>query len=176
MGELIRLFNHNEGGEDIKKAGVVKARPGSPNLYVDFYYFGERVTLSTGYPNTPENRIEIEDFLRDVIEKRDAGTLEFGREFPKAPEHLRVRFAKLEGRGSTKDPDVLTFGAFTTAWLNKVLDKDPSHTKRHDYRKILEWMVLPFFANLTFFEINGVCLKLFVTQLVHKKGRAAGTP
>lgn len=41
------------------RGGAIKRRSGSEKLYVDFYYFGTRITKSTGLDDTPQNRDKI---------------------------------------------------------------------------------------------------------------------
>lgn len=59
--------------ETLPRGGAIKRRKISEKLYVDFYYFGIRITKSTGLDDTPHNREKIRTFLDNSMQIDTAG-------------------------------------------------------------------------------------------------------
>ena len=77
-----------------KKSGVVRKR-GSKKLYVDFYYYGERIVKSSGLKNTPQNEKRLQKWIDRQKDKIVNGTFKFAEAFPGASDKEKTFFAKL---------------------------------------------------------------------------------
>lgn len=165
------LFDNEE-----KKQGAIIRKPGSKKLYVLFYYFNRRVEKSTGLNDTQANRKKVRTWLDRLIDRRDSGKLVFAEAFPGASEEEKATFAKLEGWNYAPEPRDIIFGAYVQQWYEAAWENYPAGTKKDDYRLIIEYWLLPFFKDKTFFKISGLEIQKFISTLKWKKGKHQGQP
>lgn len=114
-------------------------------------------------------------FLNKVGEKIEQRTFCFSEAFPGADESLKRFFAEKEQREVHPEPEHVTFGQYAKRWLQDVLPRF-SPGKQDDYKKDIEYRLLPFFGKLPFSRITGVKLREFVDGLTWKNGRHKGKP
>ena len=157
-----------------KRQGAIIRKPGSKKLYVLFTYFNRRVEKSTGLDDTAANRRKARVWLDRIIDKRDAGQLVFAEAFPGASDEEKATFAQLEGWEYTPEPKDVLFGEYAQNWLQTVWTRYPEGTKKDDYRLIIERWLLPYFRDLTFYQISGVELQKFISTLKWQKGKHRG--
>lgn len=86
------------------RGGTIKRRKGSSILYVDMYYFGVRITRSTGLRDTPQNRAKVRRFLDKSKEQIEQQTFRFAEAFPGASAREKRFFTELEGREFHPEP------------------------------------------------------------------------
>ena len=165
------IFDNQE-----KKQGAVIRKPGSRKLYVLFSYFNRRVEKTTGLNDNPANRQKVRVWLDRIIERRDTGQLVFAEAFPGASEEEKAHFAKLEGWQYSPEPRDILFGTYAQEWLQTIWAELPEGTKKDDYRQIIDYWLLPYFKDHTFFQISGVELQKFLTTLKWQKGKNQGQP
>lgn len=144
-------------------------------LYVDIYYHERRVRMSSGMTDTVVNREKLTRFLNRVGEKIEQRTFCFAEAFPGADNELKRFFAEKEKREIHPEPEHVTFSQYTKGWTKAVLPRF-SPGKQDDYRKDIEYRLLPFFGKLTFARITGVKLREFVDGLTWKEGKHKGKP
>jgi len=48
--------------EPKRRGGGITRKRGSNKLYIDFYYFGERVEQTSGFDDTPENMAKLSEW------------------------------------------------------------------------------------------------------------------
>ncbi|MBT0654152.1 site-specific integrase [Geomobilimonas luticola] len=167
----VLLFDNEE-----KKQGTIIRKPGSRKLYILFYYFNRRVEKTTGLNDTRKNREKVRLWLDRIIERRDAGKLIFAEAFPGAPEEEKAYFAKLEGWQYAPEPRDIIFGHYIQEWYENVWNHYPEGTKKDDYRLIIDYWLVPYFKEMTFFQISGVELQKFINSMKWKKGAKKGQP
>ncbi|RNC67303.1 MAG: DUF3596 domain-containing protein [Desulfuromonadales bacterium] len=161
---------------DVKPSfGSIVKMKRSTSLYVDIYYHERRVRMSSGLDDTRENREKLTRFLNKVGEKIEQRTFCFAEAFPGADESLKRFFAEKEKRVIHPEPEHVTFSQYTKRWLQDVLPRFSSG-KQDDYRKDIEYRLLPFFGKLPFTRISGVMLREFVDGLTWKDGKHKGKP
>ncbi|MDG5466799.1 DUF3596 domain-containing protein [Deltaproteobacteria bacterium IMCC39524] len=151
------------------RRGVITRKKGSRKLYVDFRYRGKRIERSTGLVDTPENKTVLREWLDRVMDKIDEGTFRFEDAFPDASEKDKNWFAKQEGREYRPKPHQVLIGDYLGTWLDEVVATFPSANKRRDYGKIVEGRIRPYFAELTFHQLNRVEVRKFIGQLRYLK-------
>ncbi|WP_224982952.1 Arm DNA-binding domain-containing protein [Geomonas agri] len=161
---------------DDKKQGTIIRKPGSRNLYFLFYYFNRRVEKTTGLPDTKKNRDKARLWLDRAMEKIAASKFVFADAFPGASEEEKAYFAKLEGWQYTPEPRDILFGAYVQEWFESVWSNYPVGTKKDDYKQIIDYWLVPYFGDMTFFQISGVELQKFISSLKRKKGVKKGLP
>ena len=157
-----------------KRQGAIIRKPGSKKLYVLFTYFNRRIEKTTGLDDTPTNRRKARLWLDRIIDKRDAGQLIFAEAFPGASDAEKATFAKLEGWEYAPEPKDVLFGDYVRGWLDSVWSRYPEGTKKDDYRLIIDHWLLPYFSDLTFYQISGVELQKFISTLKWQKGKHQG--
>ncbi len=167
----LSLFDNEE-----KIQGTIIRKPGSRKLYILFYYFNKRVEKTTGLTDTNKNRDKVRIWLDRIIERRDAGKLVFAEAFPGASEEEKAYFAKLEGWNYAPEPRDILFGTYVEEWKETVWKHFPAGTKKDDYLLIIDYWLLPFFRDKTFFQISSVELQKFISTLRRKKGLHEGKP
>lgn len=159
-----------------KKQGTIIRKPGSKKLYILFYYFKRRVEKTTGLNDTTANRKRIRAWLDRIIERKDEGKLIFAEAFPGAPEEEKAHFAKLEGWQYAPEPRDILFSTYVQEWYQNVWSHFPQGTKRDDYKQIIDYWLLPYFQDKTFYQISGVEIQKFISILKWKKGKHKGKP
>jgi integrase len=163
------LFDNQE-----KKQGTIIRKRGSQKLYILYYYFNRRVEKSTGLNDTRKNREKVRTWLDRIIERRDAGKLIFAEAFPGSSEDEKAYFAKLEGWQYAPEPRDILFSNYLQEWYLNVWKSYPEGTKKDDYRLIIDYWLLPYFGEFTFFQISGVEIQRFIASLKWKKGAKKG--
>lgn len=165
------IFDNQNKGQ-----GSIIRKPGSQKLYVLLTYFGRRIEKSTSLNDTPENRKTVRKFLDRVIEDRDAGKLNFAKAFPGASDQEKAFFAQMEGwHYAPKASDVL-FGDYVDKWYRTIWARWEDDCKKQDYKQIIDYWILPYFKDMTFFQINHSAIVEFIGTLKKKKGSQAGRP
>lgn len=159
-----------------KKQGAIIRKTGSRKLYILFYYFNKRVEKTTGLTDTKKNRDKVRHWLDRIIDKRDAGKLVFADAFPGASEEEKAYFAKLEGWQYSPEPRDILFSSYVQEWLNNVWLHYKEGTWKDDSRRIIDGWLLPFFKEMTFFQISGVELQKFIATLKWRTGAKKGQP
>ena len=156
--------------------GAVRLKNGSKKLYVDFYYHGVRIVKSTGLDNTPGNWLQAEAILTGLLRRKAEGTLVFAKAFPGAPEAEKAFHARREGWEYTPEPHNVVFADYVKYWLDNVWANYPSDNKKDDLLQATEDWLLPYFGSMTFSDITGVELQIFVGQLRWRSGKNEGKP
>jgi integrase len=159
-----------------KNEGRIARKSGSKKLYFDFFYHGVRIEKSTGLDDTPRNRCQAEQMLAEILEMKEFGTLEFAKVFPGASEEEKRFHGLLEGREYAPDARGVTFGDYVKRWYKSVLPNFSSHTKREDYRSVIDYWLTPHFGTKSFFHINGIEMQSFIATLKHQSGPKKGQP
>lgn len=159
--------------EKHKNEGRLARKKGSKKLYLDFFYHGTRIERSTGLEDTPKNRTKAETILNRILEMKKEGTLEFARLFPGASEEEKAFHTFLEKGEYAPTPKALTFGAYVKKWYSSIWINYEENTQK-DFKSAIDFRLLPYFKDLTFFQITGVTLQKFVATLVHKDGPKMG--
>jgi len=159
-----------------KTKGKVRKKPGSNKLYVDFYYHGVRIVKSTGLDETPKNLEKARNWLDRAQEKIENGSFVFAEAFPGASPEEKAFHAKHEQWEYKPEPQDVLFKDYVEAWKKRFLTNCNSESKRRDYEQVIDYWLLPYFADKTFFQISGVSLKEFIPTLVWKMGRKKGKP
>lgn len=126
--------------------------------------------------DTGKNREKVRAWLDRIVERRDAGKLVFADAFPGAPEEEKAYFAKLEGWQYAPEPRDIIFGNYVHEWYENVWNHYPEGTKKDDYRLIIDYWLVPYFKEMTFFQISGVELQKFINSMKWKKGAKKGQP
>ncbi|WP_052263391.1 tyrosine-type recombinase/integrase [Geobacter pickeringii] len=158
------------------RGGAIKRRKGSSILYVDLYYFGVRVTKSTGLVDSPQNRAKVRRFLEKSMEQIEQQTFRFAEAFPGASTRKKRFFAEREGREFHPEPQHVLFGPFAREWMKRMIPAMTSPTKRKDYTSALEGRILPHFARLSFYQITSLEVQAFIASLSKENGIKKGKP
>lgn len=156
--------------------GSIAKKTGSSCLYFDFTYFGERVKISTGLIDSPENRKKALRYLMSFRAKMDNGAFKFCEVFPEASPRLKALFAAKEGFVVTAQPQDVTFGEFITLWYEDVWKSFRSDNAKHYFKQVIERWILPFFCHRSFIEVDSSVVGEFIRSLVLKKGENKGRP
>lgn len=159
-----------------KETGAIKRRKGSKKLYVDFYYFGQRITRSTELDDTPANERKVRAFLNRIAERIEDSTFKFAEAFPGASEQEKARFTQLEGREYRPEPHQVLFGEYVKEWMETIFPSFSSPTKRNDYREAIETKILPHFKNVSFYQITSTTVLKFTESLFCTRGENKGKP
>ena len=148
------------------KKGRVFVRNG--RLWVDFYYLGERVRESSGLTDTWENRKDLRRQLNQIMAEIENEVFDFAKRFPhsKKKEH----FIELEGKTYKKDPKDITFGEYAQGWW-EAMSSGMSSSQKRDYTSILNYHLLPYFADVPLSDFNKVFIKKYVAHLKGQKNR-----
>lgn len=156
--------------------GNIVLKAGSKRLYYDFRYFDERVEISTGLTDKPENRKKALAWLFCQREKMKSGSFRFCEAFPQASPKKKAFFAAKEGTAITAKPMHVRFEEYVPVWHQEVWAHDPSETKKTDQKSAVDYWIVPFFGKMTFFEINTNVIGDFIRSLKQKKGKDKGKP
>jgi len=159
-----------------KQIGSVKRRKDSSKLYVDFYYFGHRITRSTELDDTTANEMKVRDFLSRITERIEAGTFKFAEAFPGATRKEKAFFTNLEGREYRPEPHQVMFSEYVKEWKKTAFPFFSSPTKRRDYKDGISSRILPYFRQMNFHQLTGQELFRFTETLKWKKGANKGKP
>lgn len=162
--------------EPLSRGGAIKRRSGSEKLYVDFYYFGNRVTKSTGLDDTPQNREKVRLFLDKIMHKIEERTFRFADAFPGATRKEKKFFTELEGQQFNPEPQHVFFGEYAKEWMKRVLPTITSPTKLNDYESALNSRILPYFKRMNFYQITTAELQKFIAGLTKEYGPDKGKP
>jgi integrase len=162
--------------EALPKGGAIKRRKTSEKLYVDFYYFGVRVTKSTGLDDTPQNRDKVRLFLDNSMKKIEERTFRFADAFPGATRKEKKFFTELEGQQFNPEPQHVNFGDYAADWMERVLPTYTSQSKLKLYESALNSRVLPYFKRMSFYMITSMELQKFISGMSKKTGPNKGKP
>jgi integrase len=157
-------------------AGNVVKKKGSDRLYYDFTYMGERVEISTGMPDTPKNREKAIEWLIKQRRKMAEGEFQFCEAFPNASPAKRALFAAKEGTVITAKSHHVHFGDHIPIWYKEVWEPSGSVLYKREVKAAVEYWIVPFFKDKTFFEINSSIIGDFIRSLKHKDGKYKGRP
>jgi integrase len=172
---IILNFNNFIEKDPNKKPGVTK-KPGSNKLYVDFRYNGIRIVKSSRLDDTPENREKVQRWVDRQKDKIERGTFRFADAFPGVSQEEKAFHAEAEGWEYNPEPQDVSFKDYVEWWEKRFIANCPSKTKQRDYKQTISYWLLPYFAEKTFFQINGVTLKEFIPKLVWRSGKKKGQP
>lgn len=161
---------------DDKHDGTIIRKPGSKKLYVLFYYHGRRVEKTTGLDDTPANRKKAKTWLDRQMEKIETNRFVFTEAFPAAAEEEKTFFAKREGWEYAPEPKDILFEVYVKEWLKSIWTLQPEGTWKDDSRKIIEGWLLPYFKDMTFFQISSVEIQKFLATLKWRTGVRKGQP
>lgn len=159
-----------------KQIGSVKRRKDSSKLYVDFYYFGHRITRSTELDDTPANEMKVRDFLSRITERIETGSFKFAEAFPGSTKKEKAFFTNLEGREYRPEPHQVMFSEYVKEWKKSAFPFFSSPTKRRDYKDGINSRILPYFRQMNFHQLTGQELFRFTETLKWKKGVNKGKP
>jgi integrase len=162
--------------ETLPRGGAIKRRKISEKLYVDFYYYGVRVTKSTGLDDTPQNRDKVRLFLDKSMQKIESRTFRFAEAFPGASRKEKKFFTELEGQEFNPEPQHVNYGDYAREWMKKVIPTFASPTKRNDYESALNSRILPYFRKKNFYQITSMELQDFAASLKKESGKDKGKP
>ncbi|GAM11349.1 putative lambdoid prophage Rac integrase [Geobacter sp. OR-1] len=154
--------------------GNIVKKSGSERLYYDFMYLGERVEISTGLKDTPENRRKALSWLFCQREKMKSGEFKFSEAFPQASPKKKALFAAKEGGAVTSKPQHVRFGDYVEVWYQEVWSHCDSGSKKIDQKSAIDHWITPFFGNKTFFEINTNTVGDFIRTMKQKDGKNKG--
>src|SRR6266702_144985 len=156
---------------DVKPSfGSIVRMKRSTSLYIDLYYQERRIRMSSGLPDTIENREKLTKFLNKVGEKIERRTFCFAESFPDADNELKRFFTEKEQKEYHPEPEHVTFGQYAKKWMETVLTKY-SHSKQMDYRGDLIYWLIPHLGKLPFSRITGPLLRDFVDKMRWKDGK-----
>lgn len=156
--------------------GAIRRKAGSKKLYLDFRYNGVRVVRSTGFNDSPENRVVAERLLAGLMKKKHDGSLVFAKAFPGASDEEKRYHARFEKWEYRPEPRDVIFETYVEEWKEKVWAKFRSKTKMDDHEQALDDWLLPFFGQMTFDDLTGVELQTFIGQLCWRSGKNIGKP
>lgn len=154
--------------------GRIARKSGSKKLYLDFFYHGIRLEKSTGMDDTPQNREKAEELLRRILEEKKLGVLKFEKYFPGASAKEKEFHAQMEGREYAPDARGITFGEYVERWYENIWQIYDSHTKKQDMKGAIDFWLIPYFGNKTFFHVTTVEMQKFIATLVHQSGPKKG--
>lgn len=158
------------------RGGAIKRRKISEKLYVDFYYFGVRITKSTGLDDTPQNRDKVRLFLDKAMQKIESRTFRFAEAFPGATRKEKKFFTELEGQQFSPEPQHVNFGEYAREWMQRVLPTITSQSKRRLYESALNSRILPYFKRMNFYKITSTELQDFIAGMKKESGPDKGQP
>ena len=171
VAELFRYdhFRKKDRNRDILNKG--KGRRGfvfarNRKLWVDFYYFGERVREPSGLTDTRKNRLFLRDTLDLIIAQIKNGVFVFADRFSRSKR--KDHFSRLERRRIIEGPDQVSFGKYYEKWW-EALKEGMTESQRRDYESILNFHILPFFKDMYFSEITSLLMKKFLAKLISSK-------
>jgi integrase len=173
MGVLRPSLRVPEGLNSGSTGSIIRKK-GSKKLYFSFPYHEVRVVKSTRLNDTPQNQVKAREWLDRQMEKIAKGTFIFAKAFPDASEKEKAFHAAREGWEYKPEPHNVLFGDYVGIWLNKMMANCPSDNTKRDYRQIIGDRLLPELGGKTFYQINGVLLKDFLSTLKWRTGKNKG--
>ncbi len=160
----------------IEKPSFGNMRPVRGYLHIDCRIYKERVRLTSGMEDTPDNQRDLAIFLNDVGAALKNKSFRFREFFPHADQDMIDKFATIErtlyGVSKLKPTDI-TIGDYATSWLEEE-STTLAETTKVDYAEMLESRISPMIGHLTFDQLTSTCLKQFVRNLKHTCGQRAG--
>jgi len=162
--------------EAMPRGGSIKRRKNSKKLYVDFFYFGNRITKSTGLDDTPQNRDTVRLFLDKSMQKIEDRTFRFVDAFPGATRSEKKFFTELEGQQFSPEPQHVLFGEYAKEWMKRVLPTITSQSKLKLYESALNSRILPYFKRMNFYKITSTELQNFIASMKKESGPDKGQP
>ena len=141
-------------------------------MWVDFRYLGERVRESSGLNDTAINRKHVRKQLNLIMAEIENGVFKFGERFPNSSK--KAHFTEKEGRAFKAAPADVTFGKYFERWWT-AMEPGMTDNQIRDYKTIVNYHLLPYFAELPFSEITPFKLKKYINHLRSKKNRYGKT-
>jgi hypothetical protein len=172
MSKVVSIQHYNKK-EFEKKTGVIR-KPGSNKLYIDLRYNGRRIQKTTGLADTPGNRDKVQKWVDKQKRRIEDGTFCFTEAFPAASAREKAIHARIEGRVYMPEPNDILFKDYLASWQTRFFEKFDSLTKKRDYSCSIQYWILPFFGNLTFYQITGEVVAEFIGTLKHRRGNKKG--
>jgi integrase len=172
--KITRSINEESLGIKPTFGSIVKMKR-SNALYIDMYYQDRRIRMSSGYMDTSENREKLTTLLNRIGQKIANRTFCFAETFPDADEELKRYFTEKEGGEYHPEPNQVTFGQYTKVWMEEVLPRF-GKGKQDDYRKDINYWLLPHLQKLPFSRITGKILRVLVDDMKWKEGKNLGKP
>jgi len=145
-------------------------------LHIDCRIHKERVRMTSGLADTPNNRQDLVVFLDNVGVAIKDRSFRFRDYFPHAEQSLLDKFASIETKlfgVPLITPNSITLEEYAKNWIEEESKTLPETTRR-DYAEILRSRIYPMIGHLTFVELTSTCLKQFVRNLKHTGGERAG--
>jgi len=99
-----------------------------------------------------------------------------GKVFPAAPSTEKAWFARQEGWDFQPEPKDVLFADYIQQWYLKVWDLFSEGTKKDDWQGAINYWLLPYFSEMTFYQISGTEVKNFIATLKRKSGYKEGQP
>ena len=156
-----------------RNEGRIANKRGTKKLYFDFFYHGIRIEKSTGLNDDSANRRKAEAMLEQILKMKNEGTLEFAKLFPGASEVEKEFHTRIEKGEYAPTPKAVTFGDYVRKWYTRVWSNYPQQ-KQQDFKSVIEFRLLSYFKDMSFFHITGVTMQEFVATLVHRDGPNIG--
>jgi integrase len=163
----------NGGTESVPAFGSIYRPRNTSRLHVSFRYFGQRVRLSTGYDDTPANRVKLSLLLNRVGDEIKAQAFRFAETFPQASPEQKAHFSNLEGREYRPLARHVLFRDYVPHWVERELATYPEQL-REDYLGIINSRLLPHLGGHPFDRLTGPGLKDFIEELRHTDGPHKG--
>lgn len=151
-----------------KSAGRITQKRGSKMLYLDYYHQGLRTERSTNLMDSTIHRREAIRILRELLDDAELGPSTTPSATVQPPSSINSPNSNHQEPAIS--PADLTFRHYIEGprgWKNRIVMQFGT-SKRMDYLQAINDRLMPFFGNLTFFEINGVTVQSFVMGLRHR--------
>ncbi len=145
-------------------------------LHIDCRIYKERVRMTSGLADTPNNRKDLVLFLNGVGVALKDRSFRFREFFPHAEQLFLDKFASIETKlfgAPLITPNSITLEEYAKSWLAEESNTLPETTRR-DYAEILRSRINPMIGHLTFTQLTSTCLKQFVRNLKHTGGERTG--
>jgi len=172
--KVIRLLLRKQDTQN-RKATLNKNKEGSVRkiggkVYVDFYYFGDRVRECSGLVWNDENARSVRQQLDRIIVSIDSGTFRFSKVFEKSKRKEFFDKKEAELYGSQTTPDDVKFGEYVWKWyeLKKNSGRVTGRTLK-EYKSYLNLYLIPFFGEKTFAQLNAHLFEQFVSYVRGRK-------
>ncbi len=150
---------------EIRSQGRLYLKKGCQYMYILFYYFGERVEVSTRALPTDDKIKEWGDWLDRNMAKIERGTFKFSRAFPGAKPVKIAHFTRLERGNIDIDPQTISMGDVIRKYRDEVVPNFTSESQRKAYESKIRSRILPYFENMAFGQFNSTEVAKFIGEL-----------
>jgi integrase len=172
--KVIRLPQRKQDTQN-RKAALNKNKEGSVRkiggkVYVDFYYFGDRVRECSGLVWNDENARSVRQQLDRIVVSIDSGTFRFSKVFEKSKRKEFFDKKEAELYGSQITPDEIKFGEYAWKWyeLKRNSWRVTGRTLK-EYKSYLDLYLIPFLGEKTFAQLNAHLFEQFVSYARGRK-------